>query len=647
MRRPKRDGVGTGADGMIAGAVSPAPLRVLLASMPFSAPYYPNLALGLLKPLAEQAGAACAVRYFSLDYVDAVPEGYEALTEPGLYMAQAGEWVFAAAADPRINPDDVTFLTDVLARHHAAQYRPSLLLALLAARTGAAAFIGRCFDAVDWSAVDVLGCTTSFQQTTASVALARLVRARHPGVTIVFGGANCQGAMGQALLDEYPCIDAVCLGEGEQAFPALLRAIRAGAGLDGIPGIAVRGGTAAPAARTDVESLPYPDFDDFFAQHAASPGARSYPAAVVFETARGCWWGAKHHCTFCGLNGTGMAFRSKSQGRAYDELDYLVSRYGCTDVANADNILDMAYFREFLPRLADSRHNLLIYYETKANLRPEHLEQLARAGVRKIQAGIETLDTRLLTLMRKGSTALQNVQTLKLAAEAGVYVEWLALYGFPGETADDYAGIAALLPALRHLQPPAAFLRARADRFSPYFDGPAGFGVTLEPLPAYRHIYGGDADARMRLGYHFTMRSAELDGSSDYVADTAAEYEAWRRRQADSALWIEDGCVHDRRWGWPAADHVLDPAEAALMAQAWRIVPWTRVADGAGEAGRLGMAAAAARMEARGWLLREGGCVLGLPLRTVGGAGFRAAPSVAQIRDAIGLPLERDGHLGT
>ena len=636
-------------DGMIPSACvsGTAPLRVLLASMPFSAPYYPNLALGLLKPLAEQAGAACTVRYFSLDYVDAMPDGYEALTEPGLYMAQAGEWVFAAAADLRINPDDVTFLTDVLARHHAPQYRPSLLLALLAARTGAAAFIERCFDAVDWDAVDVLGFTTSFQQTTASVALARLVRARHPRIKVVFGGANCQGMMGQALLDEYPCIDAVCLGEGEQAFPALLRAIRAGRALDGIPGIAVRGATTAPAPRTDVEALPYPDFDDFFAQHAASPGARSYPAAVVFETARGCWWGAKHHCTFCGLNGTGMAFRSKSQARAYDELDYLVSRHGCTDVANADNILDMAYFQEFLPRLADSRHNLLIYYETKANLRPEHLQLLARAGVRKIQAGIETLDTRLLTLMRKGATGLQNVQTLKLAAEAGVYVEWLALYGFPGETPDDYAGIAALLPALRHLQPPAAFLRARADRFSPYFDGPAGFGVTLEPLPAYRHIYGGDADVRMRLGYHFKMRSAELDRSADYAADTAAEYETWRQRQADSALWIEDGCVHDRRWGWPAADHVLDPAEAAVMEQAWRIVPWTRVAAGGRDAGEPGMDAAAERMGTRGWLLREGGSVLALPLRTVGGAGFRAAPSVAQIRDAIGLPLKRDGRLGT
>jgi hypothetical protein len=150
----------------------------------------------------------------------------------------------------------------------------------------------------------------------------------------------------------------------------------------------------------------------------------------------------------------------------------------------------------------------------------------------------------------------------------------------------------------------------------------------------------------MRLGYHFTMRSAELDGSADYVAGTAAEYETWRQRQGESALWVEDGCVHDRRWGWPAADHVLDPAEAALMAQAWRIVPWTRVAAGDRDAGRLGMDAAAERLEARGWLLREGGSVLALPLRTVEGAGFRAAPSVAQIRDAIGLPLEGNSRLG-
>ncbi len=391
----------------------------------------------------------------------------------------------------------------------------------------------------------------------------------------------------------------------------------------------------APAARTDIEALPYPDFDAFFAQHAATPAAAAYSPAVVFETARGCWWGAKHHCTFCGLNGTSMAFRSKSQDRAYEELAYLVARHDCTDVANADNILDMAYFQEFLPRLAASPLNLLIYYETKANLRPEHIETLARAGIRKIQAGIETLDTTLLKLMRKGSTALQNVQTLKLAAEAGVYVEWLALCGFPGETAADYDRIAVLLPALRHLQPPAAFLRARADRFSPYFDRPDEFGVTLEPLPAYRHIYSGDAAARTRLGYHFAMRSRALDEVAGYTAETAREYAHWRDHQATSALWFDQEIVHDRRWGWPMSDQALSPAAAALLRMAWRIVPWVQATRELG-AQYPDLEPAAAGLERCGWLLREGGQILALPLRQ---PGFRAAPSIAAIRDVIGRPL--------
>ncbi len=611
--------------------------RVMLVSMPQSSAHYPNLALGLLKPLAEQAGAACDVRYFSLDYLDAVGiDAYATLMDPSIYMAQAGEWVFAAAADPRLHPDDPKFFTDVLLRHYAEAYRPALILALMAARQDAPAFIERCLDSVDWRRYALVGFTTSFQQTMASLALARRVKARYPGVAIVFGGANCQNAMGLELLAQYPCIDAVCLGEGEHAFVEIIRRVRAGVSLDGIPGVATRGQPApAPAGRTDLEALPYPDFDAFFSQHAGSSGAAAFPPAVVFETARGCWWGAKHHCTFCGLNGTSMAFRSKSQGRAYDELAYLVARHNVADVANADNILDMAYFQDFLPRLAAGPLNLLIYYETKANLRPEHIDTLARAGVRKIQAGIETLDTGLLRLMRKGSTALQNVQTLKLAAEAGIYVEWLALCGFPGETAAEYGRIAALLPALRHLQPPAAFLRARADRFSPYFDDPAGFGVTLEPLPAYRHIYGGDAAAQSRLGYHFAMRSPALDGLQSYTADTAREYSYWREYQATSALWLDGATVHDRRWGWPAADAALTPAAAAILRMAWGIVPWLRVArdlDGY----YPGLDQAAAELERRGWLLRESGHVLALPLRQ---PGFRAAPSIAEVREAVGRPL--------
>ena len=104
-------------------------------------------------------------------------------------------------------------------------------------------------------------------------------------------------------------------------------------------------------------------------------------------------------------------------------------------------------------------------------------------------ARIESLDTNVLKLMRKGCTMLQNVQTLKLAAENGLFVEWNLLHGFPGETAENYRTIAALIPKLGHLQPPSVCGPVRADRFSPYWARPESFGIEISPNPAYAYIY--------------------------------------------------------------------------------------------------------------------------------------------------------------
>ena len=329
-----------------------------------------------------------------------------------------------------------------------------------------------------------------------------------------------------------------------------------------------------------------------------------------------------------------MAFRSKSQDRAFDELSALVRRYGVRDVANADNILDMAYFGRFLPRLAEERPGLSIFYEVKANLKPWQLALLWRAGVRRIQPGIESLDTSVLRLMRKGTSSLQNVQLLKLAAEAGIYVEWLALSGFPGEDPDAYGRIAAVVPKLRHLQPPAAVGRVRADRFSPYHGDPAGHGVELEPLPAYRHLFPfGDASIR-RLAYHFAMRSPALERHDAYTAQAAEQYAVWRARQPESALWCEEdgerGVVHDRRWGWPETATELTHAAAGLHRLCWQATSWRQVlAILAPRFGEAALAGAADDLEAKGLLLREGGTLLVLALRQ---PGHRAAPSWEEVR---------------
>ncbi len=438
----------------------------------------------------------------------------------------------------------------------------------------------------------------------------------------------------------------MCLGEADISFPELVRRHLAGEDLGDIPSMVLRrnGETVIPARTMDpvedMDSLPYADLGDFYEQHRRSPVASAhFTPAVVLETSRGCWWGAKHHCTFCGINGLSMAYRSKSQQRAYDELAYLAARHG-SDFVSADTILDMRYFDEFLPRLASEGPDITMYFQMKANLRPEQLTLLARAGIKKIQPGIESLSTRLLALMDKGCTMLQNVQALKLAAENGLYVQWNLLYGFPGETEADYAAMAALMPKLRHLQAPGTMGRARADRFSPYFARPESFGVTLETAGAYRFLYPFDEASVRRIAYHFEMRSTALDRLDEIIADTSAEYAAWRDHAAESALYCVDlgdaVKVTDERWGRERATWFLEGTEAALYRLCWKMTPRHAISTALQD--RYGTEAidrALACLIERDILLEEAETYLALALRQ---PGFRRAPRWAEIRAAETVP---------
>lgn len=364
----------------------------------------------------------------------------------------------------------------------------------------------------------IVGCSSSFDQTTASIALLRKVKAASRGVTTLLGGANCDGDMGRALLAiAQDAIDHVFSGESEATFLAFLAGSRAERVIVGSP-------------CADLDALPPPDLDDWMAAlRSCAPDVLDGPVWLSYETSRGCWWGQKQHCTFCGLNGTGMGFRERSPERALTDLSAMFARYPTKYVAMTDNIMPNGYHRTFVPRLAEAAPGAHIFYEQKANLTLAQVQALGDAGIKVIQPGIESLSTSLLRRMRKGVTAAKNLDLLRYCRSTGVMVKWNLLYAFPGDEPDDYLGMIELLPHLTHLAPPNALCHLSIDRFSPYHSTPEAFGISgLKPIPAYADVFPPGAELSA-IAYHFEGQWACTNRTTpEILGELWALVQRWR-----------------------------------------------------------------------------------------------------------------------
>jgi ribosomal peptide maturation radical SAM protein 1 len=520
--------------------------KILLVSMPMAALERQALGLSLLKACAAERGLACDVRYLNFAFAEFLGAGdYLWMMAELPYTAFAGDWLFTEALYGPRPEADRRYREEIL--QGTWRLDDEAIARILRARRFVRPFLDHCLATVPWPEYALIGFTSTFEQNIASLALARRLRAAHPSLTLVFGGANWEGEMGQELHRQFPFVDLVCSGEAEVSFPAVADLVVAGRAtpeaLARVPGIVFRAtdgrsvATGPPALVQDLNTLPVPDYSDYFRDFQQSSATSAVVPTLLFETSRGCWWGAKSHCTFCGLNGGAMAFRSKSAPRVLAELEGLTGRWGLEHLEAVDNILDMRYFKDVLPGLAEAGKPWRIFYEVKANLSREQVELLRDAGVRRIQPGIESLSDHVLRLMRKGTRALRNVQLLKWCREYGIGVDWNLLYGFPGETAEDYAATLRLLPAIRFLGAPTACGPVRLDRFSPYHEAPQDFGlVNVRPLACYRHLYPADEEALGRIAYYFDYDYApEVDprGSADALV---AYVDAWHMSPEPGSL---------------------------------------------------------------------------------------------------------------
>ncbi len=524
---------------------------VCLVQMPYSALERPSLALGLLKASLERAGVGATVVYADLRFAETIGLDLYAGIESSPAVNLIGEWTFSAAAFPWFSPPRKDFLRWVL-RGREEYFgkllgRSRLRETLRQVREAASLFVNRLGQSILKLEPRVVGCTSTFQQHCASLALLRWIRERAPEVATMMGGGNCEGELGRACHREFTWVDFVVSGEAEELIGDLcLKILRDGVS---IPAAELPAGVFGPCHRhegfsglrgsesravvRDLDALPPPDYSDYFSALGASPLAPYVRPGLPIETSRGCWWGQKQHCTFCGLNGAQMAFRAKSAQRALEEFQALSARHGVRGFLVVDNILDMRYFETLLAGLSRLDPPCELFYEVKANLSYEHLRRLAEAGVRWIQPGLESLHDDALQAMGKGTSASINVQLLRWALELGIHVFWNFLYGVPDEPDEWYAEMADWLPQVFHLQPPLYFSRIRFDRFSPYFTDAERFGLSPVPFESYSYVYPVPRERLHSLAYFFEDSRDSWAGRSMWggpgLGRLRTQIERWRR----------------------------------------------------------------------------------------------------------------------
>lgn len=544
--------------------------QLKLIAMPFMNVNLPSLALTQLKAIVEERFAgqvAVDICYLNHDFAHYFGwELYHMLSGQVHVNTGIGDWIFRHIAFPTAKDNTEIYLKRYypLTDPDSQQFKQTIL----AKRAGMAQFLDALIAKYKLTDAELVGFTSMFNQNVACFALAQQLKERKPTLVTVMGGPNCESPMGAVIVEYVEPIDFVFAGPGLVNFPEFLgyqltaqpercHTIHGVFSKDNFIDFIYEGEIAenpqddAPLLRTigDELSIDHPiplNYAPFLHELATNFAGRTIEPRLTFETSRGCWWGERSHCTFCGLNGISMNYRAMLPEHALQQFDALFQYERTTPILLecVDNILPKAYLTDVLPRL-DTPATMSLFYEVKSDLTERDLQVLAKARCRIIQPGIESINTSTLHLMKKGSSAFQNIQLLKNCALYDILPVWNLLLGFPGEKAEVFRKYIQDIPLLMHLPPPTGAYPVRFDRYSPYFNQADEYGLDLRPFDFYRLVYPFDEDALYDLAYYFM----DYNFSADYFG----EMMAWINQiSAQIALW-------QQRWS------MTDPTQRAAL----------------------------------------------------------------------------------
>jgi anaerobic magnesium-protoporphyrin IX monomethyl ester cyclase len=279
--------------------------------------------------------------------------------------------------------------------------------------------------AIDESGADILGVTVMpGPQLNHATPLCRELKARNPGLTIVWGGYFPTQHYEVCLRASY--VDYVVRGHGEWVFKALVDALRRGEDPRELPGLAYRDTQGGEPRSNPLAPIPHPEsLPDF-------PYQRVEMARYVRRTFMGqrtlphhSSYGCPFFCNFCAVvNMVNGRWLAQSAGRTAASVRHLVEQWGVDAVEFYDNnfFTHEARTVEFAERILDlqigwwgeARIDTLMQYSDRT------WQLMAGSGLRMVFLGAESGSNATLQRMNKGGKA-STERTLEIAARMQQY----------------------------------------------------------------------------------------------------------------------------------------------------------------------------------------------------------------------------------
>jgi len=247
-------------------------------------------------------------------------------------------------------------------------------------------------------------------------------------VPIVLGGAGFSIFPAAAL--NYLQADMGIQGEGELAFPLLLKRLERGEDLSGTPGLYLpaSGLQGERVLERNLDKFPLPDASSF-----SLVASEKEELWIPLQTRRGC----PMNCSYCSTATIeGRTIRKRRPDLIIEEIkSYAAAGFRLFYFVDNTFNLPESYAKEICRKIIESEPAIswrCIIYPNRVD--KELVGLMAKAGCREISLGFESGCEQILQKMNKRYTPDQVRQTAAMFKDCGIKQMGFLLLGGPGET---------------------------------------------------------------------------------------------------------------------------------------------------------------------------------------------------------------------